>query len=542
MLSAPPDITSVRPTPFATGKAFALPDEQASEGEAHLFVDALGSTDLDTEGALPPSAKEMGAQSDAQLSFSLPWVPPEQPALSVATLKDPSKQPPVTEAAAPQGTAPLDGADVPPEIGLPGALSQERADVASLLPSDPDVTAVQSLGSASQISQKVQDDTQRGAEGALTLPHAPLPDSALAPSAAANPEGLAKAGVPHSMAQNVATALPTDTPDGRTAKPDPTVPIRPTQAIARSILHLPPGESGQITAPPPQTVVALVRIEMPQPAYPTGPAPFVAADQTKDIPANPLRLRYPSVQEHSLRLTAALPLGIDRQPTTLPPVALTPGIATDPTPANAPPSAASALPLADATTAEQAPALPAPPAEAIGKVNPMLSDEASRPNDLAIALQPGGSTNAPGAAPVGQAGTTAPTPPQSPVQQAGAALVRLATDAPGRIELTLTPETLGRVHFDMRPEGAGLAITVSAERSETLDLIRRHLPDLLAELRQAGVQAGTMSFGSWTEGQSAPSKDDWTKNPDNNPAPTPLASPSPVHRPTPAVTGLNLRL
>ena len=68
------------------------------------------------------------------------------------------------------------------------------------------------------------------------------------------------------------------------------------------------------------------------------------------------------------------------------------------------------------------------------------------------------------------------------------------------------------------------------------------LPDLLAELRQAGVQAGTLSFGSWAEGQSAPSKDDWTKNPDNNPAPTPLASPSPVHRPTPAVTGLNLRL
>jgi flagellar hook-length control protein FliK len=128
------------------------------------------------------------------------------------------------------------------------------------------------------------------------------------------------------------------------------------------------------------------------------------------------------------------------------------------------------------------------------------------------------------------------------MQQVSAALVRLAIDAPGRIELTLTPETLGRVHFDMRPEGAGLAITVSAERSETLDLIRRHLPDLLAELREAGVQAGTLSFGSWGEGQSAPSKEGWTKGQDHGPARTPLDSPAPAHQPTTAVTGLNLRL
>ena len=38
----------------------------------------------------------------------------------------------------------------------------------------------------------------------------------------------------------------------------------------------------------------------------------------------------------------------------------------------------------------------------------------------------------------------------------------------GRIELTLSPETLGRVHFDMRPDATGLSITLSAERPETL--------------------------------------------------------------------------
>jgi flagellar hook-length control protein FliK len=183
-----------------------------------------------------------------------------------------------------------------------------------------------------------------------------------------------------------------------------------------------------------------------------------------------------------------------------------------------------------------------PIAEVAGKISPMVSDQPAQPSDLAVVLQPGAQTNTPGAAPAGKIGTTTPAPPQTPMQQASAALVRLAADAPGRIELTLTPETLGRVHFDMRPEGAGLAITVSAERSETLDLIRRHLPDLLAELRQAGVQAGTLSFGSWAEGQSAPSKEGWTKTHDDDPAPTPLDRPAPVHQPTLAVTGLNLRL
>jgi hypothetical protein len=92
----------------------------------------------------------------------------------------------------------------------------------------------------------------------------------------------------------------------------------------------------------------------------------------------------------------------------------------------------------------------------------------------------------------------------TPVQQIIAAVAHLPLDTPARIELTLAPETLGRLHFEMRPEGAAMAITLSAERPETLDLMRRHLPELLAELKQAGVQAGSMSFGPWSEGRSAP--------------------------------------
>ena len=53
MLSAPPDITSVRPTPFAFGKGLEVPDGQTSEAEANFFVDALGSTDPATQTASP---------------------------------------------------------------------------------------------------------------------------------------------------------------------------------------------------------------------------------------------------------------------------------------------------------------------------------------------------------------------------------------------------------------------------------------------------------------------------------------------------------
>jgi hypothetical protein len=115
-------------------------------------------------------------------------------------------------------------------------------------------------------------------------------------------------------------------------------------------------------------------------------------------------------------------------------------------------------------------------------------------------------------------------------------------DVPGRIELTLTPETLGKVHFDMRPEGDSLSIVLSAERADTLELMRRHLPDLMAELKQAGIQAGSFSFSSWNEGQRAQSPQ--LAAPPFEPTETPVAVPTPPTRPVRAVShlgGLDMR-
>ena len=94
---------------------------------------------------------------------------------------------------------------------------------------------------------------------------------------------------------------------------------------------------------------------------------------------------------------------------------------------------------------------------------------------------------------------TSPFTPQTPVKQVVQTIANNLHMSPGQMNLTLTPDTLGRVHFEMRPEQNGLSITLSAENPDTLDLMRRHLPDLVAELKQAGIQAGNFSFSSWQD-------------------------------------------
>ena len=516
MLSAPPDITSVRPTPFAFGKGLEVPDGQTSEAEADFFVDALGSTDPATQTASPALVTNDDLGVDPSILLAVAWFEPDRPALaSVITENLPSQRPPMvaTELTTPKSAALLSAGQAPQELGSRASFGQELADAPRLLLSDPTAASLQTPDIAPGILQSLQSGTQRAADSTL-----PLADAAVPPGPLLNPEGLGKTGVSHTKLDTKAAPMLADLSESATAKLDLRYAPQPMPAMEASL-----------------------RVELPGQPSTASPKSNAAPDQVDDGTSAPIRQRHPSVHEHSLRLTATPALGID-PPGLLLSDAPAAAFTADTAPAYAPLPAEKPAILTDPTAREPATALPMPIAEVAGKIIPMVSDQPAQPSDLAVALQPGAQTNTPGAAPAGQIGTTAPTPPQTPMQQASAALVRLAADAPGRIELTLTPETLGRVHFDMRPEGAGLAITVSAERSETLDLIRRHLPDLLAELRQAGVQAGTLSFGSWAEGQSAPSKEGWTKTHDDDTAPTPLDRPAPVHQPTLAITGLNLRL
>lgn len=69
------------------------------------------------------------------------------------------------------------------------------------------------------------------------------------------------------------------------------------------------------------------------------------------------------------------------------------------------------------------------------------------------------------------------------------------TGSDGPVDLALAPEELGRLTISIRQEGDFVRVSMLAERPETLDLLRRHASDLLADLRQSGFSGASFSFG-----------------------------------------------
>lgn len=46
-----------------------------------------------------------------------------------------------------------------------------------------------------------------------------------------------------------------------------------------------------------------------------------------------------------------------------------------------------------------------------------------------------------------------------------------------------------------------MQVSVTAERPETLDLLRRHSERLMQELQAAGYEGAKLDFGNWSNGQ-----------------------------------------
>lgn len=83
----------------------------------------------------------------------------------------------------------------------------------------------------------------------------------------------------------------------------------------------------------------------------------------------------------------------------------------------------------------------------------------------------------------------------------GPALVDLARDAgQGTVELSLAPQELGRLRMSLMQDGEAVRVLLTAERPETIDLMRRHADQLVQEFRQAGFSGATLSFGQWGPG------------------------------------------
>jgi hypothetical protein len=88
------------------------------------------------------------------------------------------------------------------------------------------------------------------------------------------------------------------------------------------------------------------------------------------------------------------------------------------------------------------------------------------------------------------AATTPPPDPRAVAGQLAEALI--ATQPGGKVEITLDPVELGRVRMVLAPDGSAMSVVLSAERPETLELLRRAIDTLANDLRELGY--GSLSF------------------------------------------------
>lgn len=79
----------------------------------------------------------------------------------------------------------------------------------------------------------------------------------------------------------------------------------------------------------------------------------------------------------------------------------------------------------------------------------------------------------------------------------GAQLVeQMVKRTQGVVDVTLNPEELGRVKMAVNSGEATVSIAIMAERPETLDLMRRHVDQLVAEFRKMGFDNVDLSFSN----------------------------------------------
>lgn len=120
----------------------------------------------------------------------------------------------------------------------------------------------------------------------------------------------------------------------------------------------------------------------------------------------------------------------------------------------------------------------------------------------------------------------------------------VADSGHSRAELILDPAELGRLRFDILTQGSQVQIHLSAERPETLDLLRRHSEELRQEFQAAGFDTGSLNFGQWSQKGQDRAAPTAPLGPDTVSDGFPLldlpATPAP--RTGPSGSGLDLRL
>ena len=466
--------------------------------------------DATIAGTEDPTATRL---PDAPLAFTTQVIPrPVEPASSDpgalpppeadlrhgsarSALADTSAQPDAAPGSSPRPDGPTDAASAPtrhaPAEKAPLSAPTLRPASAAIRPAQPDNPA-----------ENVTIPARKPIAG-TDIPPSARPETAAAPMQ----PSLSSTGHPGPATGLSAPAPSTDEvprPDGQTDIPRPqtgTVPDRSAQATPTHVTILPPSPDL-----PPDAMQPVAR----PPSPPSGPQ------------APPL----PSAEPHP----ASLPLQ-----RTLPDAA---GMAQSAPPASAEPPAStpsvqSRKPDA-AGVAQSASPLPAEPRASTPAVQTRMPDAAGVAQSAAPASLPDGmippsglessetvSNIAQNASPLAASRDPAalpgdqrplPLPPNLPAD-----LLRLAQAGPhGPVHLTLRPEELGTLRFEMTRQAEGMHIHLAVDQPATLDLLRRHADLILAELRQSGFAGLTLSYGQDGGGGEAR---------EGRPAPPPSAPP-----------------
>lgn len=196
----------------------------------------------------------------------------------------------------------------------------------------------------------------------------------------------------------------------------------------------------------------------------------------------------------------------------------------------------SAITATEHATTLARPAAPAGPIPA--QPAPLLEDRLEPGHQAAL---PTGSIEG-GRVVHASAGPTAPQVPAPSASVPQQIATTLHATGPGSTEVRLEPAELGKVRLTLsEAEGGAMTVVISAERPETMDLLRRHVGALSAELRQLGYGDVSYEFdgsGNGSSTQTHPETDDESLA--DLPDEGPRAAPSPVTGPDNG--GLDLRL
>lgn len=177
----------------------------------------------------------------------------------------------------------------------------------------------------------------------------------------------------------------------------------------------------------------------------------------------------------------------------------------------------------------------------VSVISPVIDLEEPLSEDLFAAPVPNGSSAGPASAPGHAAGIVSREAAASVLRQATEAMTTAVDPQDKVIELKLRPEELGQLRFRIGQGESGLMLSVTADRPETLDLLRRNIDQLARHLSDLGYGSASFSFGEERPGsQSRAPREAGAHGSDQVGRPvTEAAVPDPV---APAPDGLDLRL